>query len=107
MLYSIKKVHLIGIGGIGMSGIAELLKNKEFVVSGSDIADSPNVQRLIDLGINISIGHAIAEEEALYLKKYLQSKVPNVSEFKVTELGTAIGVHGGPGAIVVGVQILS
>ena len=47
MLYSIKKVHLIGIGGIGMSGIAELLKNKEFVVSGSDIADSPNVQRLI------------------------------------------------------------
>ena len=50
MLYSIKKVHLIGIGGIGMSGIAELLKNKEFVVSGSDIADSPNVQRLIDLG---------------------------------------------------------
>ena len=57
--------------------------------------------------INISIGHAIAEEEALYLKKYLQSKVSNVSEFKVTELGTAIGVHGGPGAIVVGVQILS
>ena len=57
MLYSIKKVHLIGIGGIGMSGIAELLKNKEFVVSGSDISDSPNVQRLIDLGINVSIGH--------------------------------------------------
>ena len=57
MLYSIKKVHLIGVGGIGMSGIAELLKNKEFMVSGSDIADSPNVQRLIDLGINVSIGH--------------------------------------------------
>ncbi len=57
MLYSIKKVHLIGIGGIGMSGIAELLKNKEFVVSGSDIADSPNVQRLINLGIDVSIGH--------------------------------------------------
>ncbi len=57
MLYSIKKVHLIGIGGIGMSGIAELLKNKEFIVSGSDIADSPNVKRLKDLGVNISIGH--------------------------------------------------
>ena len=41
MLYSVKKVHLIGIGGIGMSGIAELLKNKEFLVSGSDIVDSP------------------------------------------------------------------
>ena len=57
MLYSVKKVHLIGIGGIGMSGIAELLKNKEFLVSGSDIVDSPIVQRLINLGINVSIGH--------------------------------------------------
>ena len=58
MLYSVKKVHLIGIGGIGMSGIAELLKNKEFLVSGSDIVDSPIVQRLINLGINVSIGHS-------------------------------------------------
>ena len=55
MLYS-KKVHLIGIGGIGMSGIAELLKNKEFVVSGSDIADSPNVQ-INRFGNKVSIGH--------------------------------------------------
>ena len=58
MLYSVKKVHLIGIGGLGMSGIAELLKNKEFLVSGSDIIDSPIVQRLINLGINVSIGHS-------------------------------------------------
>ena len=57
MLYSIKKVHFIGIGGIGMSGIAELLKNKGFLVTGSDISDSPNVQRLIDLGIHVTIGH--------------------------------------------------
>ena len=57
MLYSIKKVHFIGIGGIGMSGIAELLKNKGFDVTGSDISDSPNVQRLLDMGINIEIGH--------------------------------------------------
>ena len=57
MLYSIKKVHFIGIGGIGMSGIAELLKNKGFYVTGSDISDSPNVKRLLDMGINIEIGH--------------------------------------------------
>ena len=57
MLYSIKKVHFIGIGGIGMSGIAELLTNKGFLVTGSDISDSPNVQRLIDLGIHVTIGH--------------------------------------------------
>ena len=57
MLYSVKKVHLIGIGGIGMSGIAELLSNKDFIVTGSDISDSPNVQRLKSLGIKITIGH--------------------------------------------------
>ena len=57
MLYSIKKVHFIGIGGIGMSGIAELLKNKGFLVTGSDISDSPNVKRLIELGIHVTIGH--------------------------------------------------
>ena len=57
MLYSVKKIHLIGIGGIGMSGIAELLFNKNFFITGSDISDSPNVQRLKDLGIKIFIGH--------------------------------------------------
>ena len=57
MLYSIKNIHLIGIGGIGMSGIAELLKNKGFLVTGSDISDSLNVQRLTSLGIEVSIGH--------------------------------------------------
>ena len=57
MLYSAKKIHFIGIGGIGMSGIAELLFNKDFFVTGSDISDSPNVQRLKDLGIKIFIGH--------------------------------------------------
>ena len=54
MLYSVKKVHLIGIGGIGMSGIAELLSNKDFIVTGSDISDSPNVQRLKSLGIKMN-----------------------------------------------------
>ena len=70
MFRKVNKIHFVGIGGIGMSGIAELLKNKEFVVSGSDIADSPNVQRLIDLGINVSIGHKkenISREQASLL----------------------------------------
>jgi|TARA_B100001093_G_scaffold235748_1_gene225965 UDP-N-acetylmuramate--alanine ligase len=58
MLYSVKKVHFIGIGGIGMSGIAELLSNKDFIVTGSDLSNSPNVERLRDLGIEIFIGHS-------------------------------------------------
>ena len=57
MLYSVKRVHFIGIGGIGMSGIAELLSNKDFIVTGSDLSNSPNVERLINLGIEIFIGH--------------------------------------------------
>ncbi len=50
-------IHFVGIGGIGMSGIAEVLANQNYRVQGSDIADSPNVQRLRDKGIAVSIGH--------------------------------------------------
>ena len=54
----VQHIHFTGIGGIGMSGIAELLHNQGFKVQGSDAADSPNVARLRSLGINIDIGHA-------------------------------------------------
>ena len=50
-------IHFVGIGGIGMSGIAELLHNQGYPVAGSDIKDSANVQRLRDLGIDVHIGH--------------------------------------------------
>ncbi|PDT15078.1 UDP-N-acetylmuramate--L-alanine ligase [Rhizobium sp. J15] len=50
-------VHFIGIGGIGMSGIAEVLHNLGHKVQGSDQADSANVQRLRDKGIEVSVGH--------------------------------------------------
>jgi len=53
----VQYIHLIGIGGIGMSGIAELLHNQGFHVQGSDAADSANVKRLQSLGIKVSIGH--------------------------------------------------
>src|SRR5215831_282088 len=50
-------IHFVGIGGIGMSGIAEVLLNLGYKVSGSDVADSANVKRLRDKGIAIAIGH--------------------------------------------------
>lgn len=50
-------VHFVGIGGIGMSGIAEVLVNLGYTVIGSDVSDSANVKRLRDLGIKIAIGH--------------------------------------------------
>jgi UDP-N-acetylmuramate--alanine ligase len=51
-------IHFIGIGGIGMSGIAEILHNLGFPVQGSDVSESANVLRLRQLGIPVSIGHA-------------------------------------------------
>ena len=51
-------IHFVGIGGIGMSGIAEVLHTLGYSVQGSDVADSINVKRLKDLGIPIHIGHA-------------------------------------------------
>src|ERR1700704_3759445 len=50
-------IHFVGIGGIGMSGIAEVLSNLGYTVQGSDASESANVSRLRDKGIAISIGH--------------------------------------------------
>jgi len=54
---NIGPIHFIGIGGIGMSGIAEVLATFNYSVTGSDVADSANVKRLRDKGIKVSIGH--------------------------------------------------
>ncbi len=50
-------LHFVGIGGIGMSGIAEILHNLGYKVQGSDVADGANVRRLQALGIKIAVGH--------------------------------------------------
>ena len=51
-------IHFIGIGGVGMCGIAEVLLNQGYKISGSDIKASATTKRLTDLGMNIHIGHA-------------------------------------------------
>ena len=50
---NIGPVHFVGIGGIGMSGIAEILHNQGYVVRGSDARRSANVKRLRDMGIDV------------------------------------------------------
>ncbi len=60
MKHKVKHVHFVGIGGAGMSGIAEVMLNLGFEVSGSDIADSVATQRLKALGAKVHIGHADA-----------------------------------------------
>src|SRR5947199_10795324 len=57
MFAKVQRIHFVGIGGIGMSGIAEVLLNLGYKVSGSDLRDSPVTQRLASLGAIIFIGH--------------------------------------------------
>ncbi|RMD90492.1 MAG: UDP-N-acetylmuramate--L-alanine ligase [Alphaproteobacteria bacterium] len=56
--FDIGTIHFVGIGGIGMSGIAEVMHNLGYRVQGSDVTASPNVERLRTLGIPVTIGHA-------------------------------------------------
>ena len=56
-------IHFVGIGGIGMSGIAEILHNLDYQVQGSDAAENANVRRLRDLGVPVTVGHAAENVE--------------------------------------------
>lgn len=58
-----KNIHMIGIGGVSMSGIAAILKNWGFSITGSDWARSEITDKLIKLGINVTIGHSIKDVE--------------------------------------------
>ena len=71
---NIGTIHFVGIGGIGMSGISEILNNLGYSVQGSDISDNANVQRLRALGIKVFVGH----------------KEENVEDAKVVVISTAV-----------------
>ena len=60
MKHKVKRIHFVGVGGSGMSGIAEVLANQGFEVSGSDLAESATTRRLAEHGVRVTIGH-IAE----------------------------------------------
>ena len=60
MKHAIRHIHFVGIGGAGMSGIAEVLLNLGYVVSGSDLSDGPVLKRLQALGIQTCVGHQAA-----------------------------------------------
>lgn len=64
MFRSIRKLHFVGIGGIGMSGIAEILIDQGFAITGSDKAESDNTERIASLGAKVYIGHDAKHLEA-------------------------------------------
>ncbi|MDP2108979.1 MAG: Mur ligase domain-containing protein, partial [Rhodocyclaceae bacterium] len=58
MKHKVKRIHFVGVGGAGMSGIAEVLANQGYTVSGSDLATSATTRRLTEKGVHVTIGHA-------------------------------------------------
>jgi len=81
MKHKVKRIHFVGVGGSGMSGIAEVLVNQGFEVSGSDLAASPTTQRLADKGIRVTIGHAaenVAKADAVVVSTAVKEDNPEV-----------------------------
>jgi len=79
--HAVQKLHFVGIGGAGMSGIAEILHNLGFQVSGSDAAESATTERLRGLGLRVEIGHAaphIGDAQALVTSTAVAADNPEV-----------------------------
>src|SRR5947207_54040 len=86
---SIGPIHFVGIGGIGMSGIAEVLHNLGYRVQGSDLADGANVRRLCELGIPVAIGHQagnLGAAEVVVISSAVKSDNPEVAAARARRL---------------------
>ncbi len=81
MRHKVKRIHFVGIGGSGMSGIAEVFANLGYQVSGSDLAENAAVRRLRKLGIRIVLGHAaqnVADSDAVVVSSAVKADNPEV-----------------------------
>lgn len=81
MKHAVKHIHFVGVGGAGMSGIAEILRNLGYLISGSDIADSATLRRLQSLGIQTFVGHTAANvvgADAVVTSTAVQADNPEV-----------------------------
>ncbi|HWD26937.1 MAG TPA: UDP-N-acetylmuramate--L-alanine ligase [Rhizomicrobium sp.] len=74
-------IHFIGIGGIGMSGIAEIMHNLGYKVQGSDVADNANVKRLKAMGIPVMLGHDPSNLKDAHAVVYSSAVKPGNPEF--------------------------
>ncbi len=78
---NIGTVHFVGIGGIGMSGIAEVLHTLGYTVQGSDMAANANVERLREMGVSVHVGHAaenIGESQVIVVSTAVKADNPEV-----------------------------
>jgi len=82
MRHKVKRIHFVGIGGSGMSGIAEVFSNLGYTVTGSDLSENPAVRRLRQMGIRIVIGHAaenVATADAVVVSSAVKPDNPEVT----------------------------
>ncbi|MDD5228728.1 MAG: UDP-N-acetylmuramate--L-alanine ligase [Methylococcales bacterium] len=82
-LGAVQRIHFVGIGGTGMSGIAEVLLNLGYAISGSDIKESATTERLTNLGISVTIGHQrenITQVDVVVVSSAIDRKNPEVDE---------------------------
>src|SRR6185503_16576087 len=89
MKHAVKHIHFVGVGGAGMSGIAEILHNLGYVVSGSDQTDSATTRRLAHLGVRVSIGHDaahIAGAEAVVTSTAVKDDNPEVQAARAARI---------------------
>lgn len=85
MKHAVNHIHFIGIGGVGMSGIAEVLQNLNYKISGSDMTDSVTLQRLTQLGIKTYIGHHahnLQNVDVVVISSAVKQENPEVVEAK-------------------------
>jgi UDP-N-acetylmuramate--alanine ligase len=81
MKHAIRKIHFIGLGGSGMSGIAEVLLNLGYEISGSDLSDSATLRRLATLGIHTHVGHSadhVQDADAVVTSTAVKADNPEV-----------------------------
>ena len=90
MFARIQRIHFVGIGGIGMSGIAEVLLNLGYKVSGSDLKHSPVTERLAKLGAQIFEGHS-AENVAATVPPRAESRGPPRCRWSHVPEDTSVG----------------
>ncbi|MDH3210873.1 MAG: UDP-N-acetylmuramate--L-alanine ligase [Myxococcales bacterium] len=81
----IERIHFVGAGGIGMCGLAELLHNQGYAISGSDLKSGPTVERLRSLGIEIAIGHDPSHVGSADVVVYSSAVRPNNPELREAE----------------------
>jgi len=85
----VKCIHFIGIGGAGMSGIAEVLLNEGYQISGSDIAENPVTQRLAEKGATIFIGHAeqnVAKASVVVVSTAINENNPEIKAARAARI---------------------